>query len=293
MNKDELFEWSKFFVGVTGKLVNQITGCKNQDSELLLLTQELYLIVVDVENGKVKKAFIDTEQQENNFQTLNAIAFGKETYFIGMTSQKRWQLTAVLKNAEGFQESRWDYAWRETGVSRDASEHPMDACFADGIFYVAGKFQDSAAGIGNDVGFILGIEEKDGEVVYSRSQNQLSTSNEDNVKIKNLVCTSRSLWTCAATDDTTGAATKLIDINKANMHDKDDFSELNFNLQFAMAGNLLLVDCAGMEVDEPARILWQMAEIHDSDDTQAYAAMVRVRFDSKKVKYQKYLDELY
>lgn len=249
--------------------------------------------MVDVENGKVKKAFIDTEQQENNYQTLNAIAFGKETYFIGMTSQKRWQLTAVLKNAEGFQESRWDYAWRETGVSRDEYEHPMDACFADGIFYVAGKFQDSAVGIGDDVGFILGIEEKDGEVVYSRSQNQLSTSNEDNVKIKNLVCASRSLWTCAATDDTTGAATKLIDINKANMYDKDDLSELNFNLQFAKAAKLLLVDCAGMEVDETARILWQMAEIHDSTDTQAYVAMVRVRFDSKKVKYQKYLDELY
>jgi hypothetical protein len=169
----------------------------------------------------------------------------------------------------------------------------MDACFADGIFYVAGKFQDSAVGIGDDVGFILGIEEKDGEVVYSRSQNQLSTSNEDNVKIKNLVCASRSLWTCAATDDTTGAATKLIDINKANMYDKDDLSELNFNLQFAKTAKLLLVDCAGMEVDEPARILWQMAEIHDSTDTQAYVAMVRVRFDSMKVKYQKYLDELY
>ena len=69
------------------------------------------------------------------------------------------------------------------------------------------------------------------------------------------------------------------------MHDKNDFSELNFNLQFAKTAKSLLVDCAGMEVDEPTRILWQMAEIHDSDDTQAYAAMVRVRFDSKKVKY--------
>jgi hypothetical protein len=83
------------------------------------LTQELYLIVVDVENGKVKKAFIETEQQEGNYQSLNAIAFGKDTYFVALTSKKRWQLAGVSRKAEGFDEARWAYSWRETGVSRD------------------------------------------------------------------------------------------------------------------------------------------------------------------------------
>lgn len=108
----------------------------------------------------------------------------------------------------------------------------MDACFSDGIFYVSGKFDDSAPGIGSNVGFILGIEEKDGEVVYSRSQNQLSTTAETDVRIEHIYCTTRSIWTCAETDSTSGAANKYIDINKANQYDKDDFSELNLNLQF-------------------------------------------------------------
>jgi len=62
-----------------------------------------------------------------------------------------------------------------------------------------------------------------------------------------MACGLRSLFVCASTESTTTAVNKYIDINKVNQHDKDDFSELNFNLQFTETnGNGLLVDCKGL-----------------------------------------------
>jgi len=65
---------------------------------------------------------------------------------VAVRSQGRWELAAVEKEQEPNEEARWDFSWRDNTADTGDDEFPMDACYQDGIYYVAGKFQDSAIG---------------------------------------------------------------------------------------------------------------------------------------------------